>query len=238
MKAYIKSIVFDFVNSSNGSPYVLFKFLVCHFRSIYYTSKIDAGGGKISISSPFIRFKMDKHKSSRLLIVGNLLILPPVYGKRTVSITMDKNSTFEIHGDLHVGQGVSFILASDSKLSIGGQDEKSNSEMKSDSMVLVFNKIRIGKHFFSAHNVLITDSDMQHHNFKQHHSEIVIGNHVRIENSSSILKGTIIGENCILGSFLKIADTTFPDNVLIDGEPPQIQKNLTPLDQTNNPFIR
>lgn len=202
------------------SPYVIFKLLVCHFRSIYYSSKIDHGGGKITITSPLIRFNIQKHKSSHLSIIGNLRILPPVYGKRPVTITMDRNSRLEIHGDLAVGQGVVFILAANSKLTIGVKDEKSKSEMDTNSMVLVFNKIIIGKHFVSASNVLITDSDLHQNRFNQQHSEILIGNHVQIENSCSILRGTIIGENCILQSFSKIANTTLPDHVLDSGDLP------------------
>lgn len=141
------------------------------------------------------------------------------------------NSKFEIHGDFWVGQGVAFILAPDSKLSIGGKDKNSFSEINTDSMVLVFNNIKIGKHFMGASNVLITDSDWQQYNLQQHHAEIVVGNHFRIENFSSILKGTIIGENCTVGSFSKIADTTFPDNVLIGGVPPKIQKFFPPIDK-------
>lgn len=205
-------------------PHRIPSYLICKIRSIYYSGKIDGGGGKIIITQPFINFKINKHKTSKLFIEGNFRLIPHIGGNSPIVISMGKNSKFQINGDFTVGQGVRFCLASNSLLTIGGKDKESDSGITSDTLVMVSKKVEIGKDFLCAWNIFITDSDWHQIAGQNHQADVVIGNHVWIANSNNILKGSVIGNNCIVASNSKIINKVFPDNVLIGGIQPKIIK--------------
>ena len=205
-------------------PSIVFSMLICRVRSVYYTSLIDNGGGKISITQPFIIFKITKHKTAKLTVKGNFRIVPHIGGNSPVILQMDKNSRLEINGDFVVGQGVRFCLTPNSTLIIGGKQIESDSGITADTLIMVYKKIEIGKDFVCAWNIFISDSDWHQIEGQNHQADVVIGNHVWIANNNNILKGTMIGNNCIVASNSKIINKVFPDNVLIAGTPAKIIK--------------
>lgn len=207
-----------------SKPWQIPSYLICKIRSIYYSSRITGGGGKIIITNPFISFKIRKHKTSSLFIKGHFRIAQIFGNNNPVVIEMGMNSRFQIDGDFCVGQGVGFYLSSHAVLTIGGKDKESDSGITSDTIVLVYKKIEIGKDFLCAWNIFISDSDWHQIGGQNHQADVVIGDHVWIANSNNILKGTTIGKNCIVASNSKITNKVFPDNVLIGGIPPKILK--------------
>jgi acetyltransferase-like isoleucine patch superfamily enzyme len=206
-------------------PYLIIKILICKVRSIYYSSKIDNGGGKIILTDPFISFKIQKDKSSELSIKGHLSISPHVGGNNPVIIEMSANSKFQINGDFSIGQGVRFCLASNSTLTIGGKDKESGSGITADTLIMVSKNIEIGKDFLCAWNIFISDSDWHSIGGQSHQADVIIGDHVWVANSCSILKGAVISENCIVASHSKVARKEFPKNSLLAGAPAQVVKN-------------
>lgn len=221
---YIIKAIRKIYNSPLSVPYYLFVKIICKIRSIYYSSKIDNGGGKITITEPFIKFKIKKHKNSELSVKGNFRLNSHLGGNSPIVIEMGNNSKFQINGDFIVGQGVRFCLASDSVLVIGGREKESDSGITADTLVMVYKKIEIGKDFVCAWNIFISDSDWHQISGQNPQANIIIGDHVWIANSNNILKGSIIGKNCIVASNSKIVNKVFPDNVLIGGIPPKILK--------------
>jgi acetyltransferase-like isoleucine patch superfamily enzyme len=224
MKEYIIKVIRRIFKSPLSIPNLLFSILICKIRSKYYTSKIDGGGGKIIITKPFINFKINKHKTSELSIKGRFRIIPHFGGNSPSVISMGINSKLEVNGDFMIGQGVTIALLGNSILTIGGKDLESDSGITADTKVLVYKKIEIGKDFICAWNVLITDSDWHQIIGQDHQADVHIGDHVWIANSNNILKGSNIGNNCIVASNSKIMNKIFPDNVLIGGIPPKILK--------------
>jgi len=211
-------------NSPLRVPYSYFAKFICKIRSLYYSTQIDGGGGKITITEPFINFKIKKHTNSELIIKGNFRLISHIGGNNPVIIEIGKNSKFHINGDFVVGQGVRFFLESNSTLLIGGKDKESDSGITSDTLVMVYKRIEIGKDFICAWNIFISDSDWHQIAGQNHQADVIIGEHVWIANSNNILKGTIIGDNCIVASNSKLQNKVFPDNVLIGGIPPKILK--------------
>lgn len=205
-------------------PYLIIKILICKIRSIYYSSKIDNGGGKIILTDPFIRFKIQKDKSSELIIKGNLSIIPHVGGNNPIIIQMGLNSKFQINGDFVIGQGVRFCLVSNSTLTIGGKDKESASGITADTLIMVSKNIEIGKDFLCAWNIFISDSDWHSIGGQSHQADVIIGDHVWVANSCSILKGAVISENCIVASHSKVANKEFPKNSLLAGAPAKVVK--------------
>lgn len=206
-------------------PYFIFKTLICKARSIYYSSKIDNGGGKIIITAPFIRFKIKKDKSAELFIKGNFSIIPQLGGINPVVIQMGVNSKFRINGDFQIGQGVRFTLVSNSTLTIGGKDKESASGITADTLIMVSKNIEIGKDFLCAWNIFISDSDWHSIGGQSHQADVIIGDHVWVANSCSILKGAVINENCIVASHSKVASKNFPKNSLLAGVPANVLKS-------------
>lgn len=206
-------------------PFLLIKLLICKIRSIYYSSKIDNGGGKIIIKNPFIRFKIQKDKSSELFIKGNLVITPHVGGNNSIIIKMGVNSKFRINGDFVIGQGVRFFLESNSTLTIGGKDKESASGITADTLIMVYKNIEIGRDFLCAWNVFISDSDWHTIGGQSHQADVIIDDHVWVANSCSILKGAIISENCIIASHTKVTNKKFSKNSLIAGVPAHVVKS-------------
>ncbi|MDO8316016.1 MAG: hypothetical protein Q7T12_00645 [Flavobacterium sp.] len=191
---------------------------------MYYSSKIDNGGGKIILTDPFISFKIQKDKSSDLFIKGNLRIIPQLGGNNPLVIQMGVNSKFRINGDFQIGQGVRFILESNSTLTIGGKEKESASGITADTLIMVSKNIEIGKDFICAWNVFISDSDWHSIGGQSHQTDVIIGDHVWIANSCSILKGAIISENCIVASHSKVTNKKFPKNSLLAGAPAHVLK--------------
>ena len=224
MRKLIKKVLSKIFSSPLSIPYLIFTKTVCKIRSIYYSSKIDNGGGKFILTEPFIPFKIQKHKTSQLSIQGKFRIIPHIGGNSPVVITLGANSKFQINGDFVVGQGVRFCLANNSTLIIGGKDKESDSGITADTLVMVYKRIEIGKDFLCAWNIFISDSDWHQIVGQNHQANVVIGDHVWIANNNNILKGTTIGKNCIVASNSKLINKTFPDNVLIGGIPPRILK--------------
>lgn len=203
---------------------VLYK-IICELRSFYFTQKIDGGGGKIIITKPFIRFKIQKDKTSQLYIVGSFRIVPFMNGKNLTIIKMGANAKLQVNGDFVVGQGVKFFLSDSSVLILGGKNKESDAGITADTLIMVSNKIEIGKDFLCAWNVFISDSDWHTIEGQPKQADVFIGNHVWIANSCSILKGSIINDNSIVASHSKINNREYPPNVILAGLPAKVVKN-------------
>jgi len=206
-------------------PVFIIRFAICKLRSFYYTWKyIDDGNGRIVFKDPFLKVKIKKHITSKLIINGNFRISPFMEGNNPIVISMSSNSTLHIKSDFIIGQGVRFFLMPNSTLIIGGKELESDSGITSETLIMVYKKIEIGKDFLCAWDIFISDSDWHQICDQNHQADVKIGDHVWIANNNNILKGTNIGKNSIVASNSKIINKTFPDNVLIGGLPAIILK--------------
>lgn len=199
------------------NPLIFFHYFICKIRSAYYSRLIDTGKGKIIISEPFLPIVLKKGKNSKLVLNGNLTIQSHISGKNAVIIDLEENAKLEIAGDFVLGNGVKIYLCKNSELFLGGQDKESASGITADSLIMVNKKIIIGKDFLCAWGVFITDSDWHTILGQKHQSNVIIGDHVWIANNSNVLRGSIIGNNCIVAGQSKVINKEYPDNVMIAG---------------------
>ena len=137
---------------------------------------------------------------------------------------MESNTTLRINGDFSIGQWVRFHFSRNASLIIGGKDKESDSGITCDTLILVNKKVEIGKDFICAWNVFISDSDWHIIEGQGHQSDVKIGDHTWIANSCSILKGSIISNNCIIVSHSKVITNSYPENSILAGTPAQIVK--------------
>ena len=92
-----------------------------------------------------------------------------------------------------------------------------------NSSVTAMNEIKIGDYCKFGNNLVIVDHD---HNFKNNYSEFVsspihIGNNVWCGANVTILRGTEIGDNCVIGAGT-VVKGCFPANCIICGSKGEI----------------
>ncbi len=203
---------------------IIFYKIICELRSYYYTRMIDGGGGRIIITKPFLKFTLLKHKSAHLFLKGNFRVIPYLGGNANSMISMGKDSKLIIGGDFVIGHGVRIMIGDNAELTFGGKEKESDSGITSDTLIMVSKKIQIGKDFICAWNNFITDSDWHSIEGQKHQKDVIIGNHVWVSNTVNILKGTTIGNNCIIASNSKIINNNYLNDSLIAGIPAKVIK--------------
>ena len=198
--------------------------LFCIVRSYYYSKKFIDGNGRILIAKPCLKVQIRKPKSSKFIVNGTLKINPHLDGEEPIKILLGKNSHLQIDGDFTIGNGVKISLSENAILNIGGQLNESGSGITANTLIMVNKRVDIGKDFLCAWNVFITDSDWHTIKGQNHQKDVIIGDHVWIANNNNILKGTCIGDNCIVASSSKLTNCQFGCNLLIAGIPGRIVK--------------
>lgn len=207
------------------NPLLIFSFLICKIKSIYYSSFIDEGNGKIIVENPNIIVKIQKSPGSKLILEGKVIVNSHIGGTHPIIINLGANSIIKISGDFIIGNGVKLITSNGAILSFGGKDVESGSGITADSIIMCNKSIKIGKDFLCAWGVFISDSDWHSIGSQSHQSDVIIGNHVWIANNSSILKGSIISDNSIIASQSKVINKLYPPDSMLAGSPAKIVKS-------------
>lgn len=202
-------------------PTKLIMVIYCRIKSYLISRKIDEGNGRIILGYPPLNIKISKGKNAKFIVNGNCRIVPHLGGTAPVRIIIGNNATLHIDGDFVIGHGVRIHVGNNATLFFGGKDLESDSGITADTLIMTNKKIHIGKDFICAWNVFISDSDWHQISGVKHQNDVVIGNHVWIANSCSILKGSIIGENSIIASHSKTSNKSYPANSLLAGTPAQ-----------------
>ncbi len=188
--------------------------------------KLSNKDAKVEISDPFIKIDIIKAKNATLEVNGTLRFeFLEGYGRNPVQIFLAPESTFRINGSFTIGQGVKISVQKGALLEIGG-DKDTHSGITSDSRIMVLKRIIIGKDFGCSWDCLITDSDWHYieHNGKptSSQSDVVIGDRVWICPDCSVLKGTVISNDSIVGTKALLREKMYPQNSLIAGVPGKV----------------
>lgn len=207
------------------NPLLIFRFLTGKIKSIYYSFYIDEGNGKIVMQDSSIIIKINKGKGSKLIINGDVMISSHIGGNAPIVINLGINSILEIAGDFIIGNGVRLAVNDGAVLYFGGKNIESGSGITADSIIMCYKRIKIGKDFLCAWGVFITDSDWHSIGCQNHQEDVIIGNHVWIANNSSVLKGSIIGDNSIVASQSKVVNKLYPPNSMLAGSPAKVVKS-------------
>lgn len=157
------------------------------------------------------------------LTLGNSIRNSAIVSQLPINIYLGENAAVRLGHSVFIGPGVNLIVKKNANLYIGN-----STYFTSDMHLEVLNSISIGNDCAISWGVTIIDDD--HHeiifadkkNVKPGAS-VVIGDKVWIGCNVTILKGTRIGNNCVVaaGSIVK---GVFPDNTLIAGNPAKIVK--------------
>jgi acetyltransferase-like isoleucine patch superfamily enzyme len=201
------------------------KNVLSYLRSKIMTIKyVDSGSGRIKLSDAFVNVKIKKEKGSQIILNGKLILQPHFGGNSTTSITMGENSQLVINGNFVLGDGIKIFINSNAKLILGGCKNEPTSGITSNSVIMVYKKITIGKDFLCSWNTFITDCDWHSMEGIKPYSEVSIGDHVWVGNNCSILKGTTLNDNVVVTSYSKLININMPKSVMIAGVPAKIIK--------------
>ena len=202
------------------------KRIICSIKSYFLSKKVDEGNGKFIIKDSKIKVNIRKREGAKLQLNGNVIISShSSSNNKTVTIVLGRHSVLKIKGDFTIGNDVKIHLSKGAQLSFGGKLIESASGITADTFIMVNKKIEIGTDFLCAWGVFITDSDWHQIEGQPHQADVLIGNHVWIANNSSILKGTVINDNCIVASNSKLINKTYPSDSMIAGSPARVVKS-------------
>jgi acetyltransferase-like isoleucine patch superfamily enzyme len=192
-------------------------------RSASLNRLIDEGGGKILLPNPWMRVSIRKATGARLILRGQLLLQPWIDGEARTVIDLAEGSLLEFAGDFEIGQGVRIVLAKKAVLSFGGRHLESASGISCDSIILVNNHIHIGADFICAWGVFITDCDWHNYNGQPPQEDVAIGDKVWISHHSTILKGSVIPDGCVIAAHSLVSGGDFTANSLVAGIPATVK---------------
>lgn len=154
------------------------------------------------------------------MTLPKLIVWKIQYGRRfRISLvqSLDRHFTLRLSKNASVSIGKELVSRSDVTLRVedGILSIGDKCFLNSNVSMTCMKQIKIGNGCQIANNVVIVDHD---HDYKNSLSlfnkeKVIIGNHVWIGANSVILKGAVIGDNCVIaaGSIVK---GVIPDNTL------------------------
>ncbi len=188
---------------------------------IYYVShfwnRIRWAGRGITTSG-CVRVDMDR--TATLKVQGKFLLGIPILGRfcrrhsETILVLSEK-SHLQVE-DVTFGRGCRFKLAPGAVAHVG-----KDSYISENSSVSISSKLRIGRECQIAWDVQIIDDDGHRLDQNSPVKEISIGDHVWIGARAMILKGTHLGDGCVVAAGAVVSGT-FPPKSLIGGVPAKI----------------
>ena len=202
-------------------------FLIRAVRSVLASRKVSEckHSVPIRINNTFQKLKITVAPTARFVCNGILRIESWQGGNEPVSITLGEKSELIIDGDFIMGNGTRINVDNGASLYIGGKRNESASGITEKSLIMVRKKVHIGTDCIIAWNVFITDCDWHSIYGKDMQDDVIIGDHVWIACNVSLLKGSKVGNNCIVGAHSMISKESIPDGMLVAGNPIKILAN-------------
>jgi acetyltransferase-like isoleucine patch superfamily enzyme len=139
-----------------------------------------------------------------------------------ILIKLGKGSALVIDGDFNIDPGFRVVVEEEASLHTGGPRRESLSGMAENSQIMVKRRIRVGTDLICSWRVFITDSDWHETFNREGTQDTEIGDHVWITPNCSILKGSRIGNGCILATGTVTHCESYPDNSLLGGQPARV----------------
>jgi len=167
---------------------------------IRYDSKLVSLKGKL---------RADESIHSKMLIFG--------FGDVSV---VDSKGVLNIEGDLvlsgdaHFGNGSKLDIRKGATLLIG-----KNMQNTAGLEIICAEKITIGDNFLSSWNTCLMDTDFHPYSSRGEQEPIVVGDNVWMGMKSTILKGSHIPDNCVIGACSLVNKKFNKESSLIVGVP-------------------
>ena len=129
-------------------------------------------------------------------------------------------------GSAHIGHGSKIHVSHGAKLILGD-----NFSISASSAINCYKSIRFGKDVQFSWDCLVMDSDTHkiyddEGNVTNEAKEIVVGDKVWIGCRTTILKGAVIPNNCVIGSCSLVSGNKYEPNSVIVGVPAKSIKKI------------
>lgn len=202
-------------------------FILCYLYSSYLSFRLFGFSfvPRVFFGSDIFKVVVSKSKTSKIFSNEKIAIVFQSYmhGNTPTAIGLDNESELIIEGKVYIGNGCSFRLQSNSKLTFSGSSGSNLSGFTCDLKLICSEEITIGSGSIISWGCFISDTSNHSINGNVINKPISIGNQVWISEGCTISSGTIIGDGSIVGSksFVK---GTFPKNSLIVGCPAKVKK--------------
>lgn len=150
--------------------------------------------------------------------------------KEQTRLFIQKGGKLTFLGEAHLGHGTRIVVRPNAEMIVGD-----NFAVSSNSTIQCYKKITFGRDIQFAWDCLVMDSDT-HSIYDQEGSvmnepkAIVLGDKVWIGCRSTILKGTNVPSNTVIGACSFVAGNNFSENTIIAGSP---AKSLKPIGNWN-----
>jgi len=193
-------------------------------RNAYLTSfvTVKGAGARVSVTDPFLPVTIKMAKGASFVLEGQLTFDSWLGARQRVYIELGEGSNLTVAGDFSLGNGCRINVLPGAQLHIGGRLKESASGITERGLILVRRRVTIGKDFICAWEVFITDCDWHEMIGACNTEDTVIGDHVWVAPKCSILKGSRIGNGCIIATGAVTHKTSFGDGCLLGGMPARI----------------
>ena len=201
---------------------IWFNFRYLPIRQAIYLPIWIACNCKVKISRGSMKCSFLKFASIRIGF-HEVPIMEP--NTRTV-LSIDKGGVLYFDGTAHIGKGTKIHVASNAKLQLGD-----NFAISASTQINCYKSIRFGRDIQFSWDCLVMDSDT-HHIYNEtgekinEDQEIVFGNKIWIGCRSTILKGSIIPDGCVIGAGGLVSGHCFEENTIIAGIPAKSLKKI------------
>lgn len=148
-----------------------------------------------------------------------------IYSLKTI-LNVPKSGKFIFQGEAHIGHGA-IISCVGGVMTVGN-----NFAVSGSTSFVCYKEITIGRDVQFAWDSLVMDSDA-HKIYGEEgvrvneDKPIVIGDKVWLACQNTILKGTVIGNNCVVGSCSLLNKEYAEDGVIIAGSPARVVKHIS-----------
>lgn len=147
------------------------------------------------------------------------------------------DGTLELKGSFHIGNGTKIRVTRNAKLTVGN-----NFGISASSAINCYNRMTIGDDVLFSWDCLFMDSDTHpifsnNNEIINHSREVLIGNHVWIGCRSTILKGTMIPDGCVVGACSVVSGNGFVPSTIILGNPAKSVKHIQNWQEHMSDFV-
>jgi acetyltransferase-like isoleucine patch superfamily enzyme len=179
-------------------------------------------GARIVIADALMPVTVNMGKGASFSLQGRLTFEPWEGNRERTSISLGEGSRLDIDGDFNLGPGCRLVVTPGAHLWIGGRKRESASGMTERSIIMVRKRVAIGCDLLCAWGVFITDCDWHETSGSSNTEDTVVGEHVWITPNCSILKGSKIGDGCILATGSVTHRAFYPERSLLGGVPARV----------------
>jgi len=170
------------------------------------------------------RLNINASRKAKVIMHGNIYVAGWGGVSSVSSISLSQGSVLKVFGDLQLGPGVHISVGKDATLEFGGRKLTTGSGITCNSRIMVESHVAIGFDTIIAWDVYISDSDWHDISWGNKSEPVIIGDHVWIAHGVSILKGSEVPSECVVGAKSLVIKSNFEQSALIAGVPATVSR--------------